>query len=78
MPTVVKQDERNFSFFWSRIIFDALKKTLRKGKFWQERKKILNIIKLKRTTEICKCPKLNDVFKYFNSQSNQSHALKQN
>jgi len=53
LPTVVKQDERNLSFFWSRIIFDALKKTPRKGKFWQETKKILNIIKLKRTTEIC-------------------------
>ena len=38
--SVVKQDERNSSFLWSKIIFDASKKTLRKGKFWQERKKM--------------------------------------
>ena len=33
MPTVVKQDERNLSFFWSRIIFDALKKSLERASF---------------------------------------------
>ena len=37
--SVVKQDEINPSFFWSKIIFDAFKKYLRQGKFWQERKK---------------------------------------
>ncbi len=34
--SVVKQDVGNPSFFWSKIIFDAYQKTLRKGKFWQE------------------------------------------
>ena len=38
--SVVKQYEINSSFLWSKIIFDASKKTLRKGKFWQERKKM--------------------------------------
>ena len=38
--SVVKQDVGNPSFFWSKIIFDAFKKNSRKGKFWQERKKM--------------------------------------
>ena len=36
--SVVKQDERNLSFFWSKTILEAFKKNPRKGKFWIERK----------------------------------------
>jgi len=35
--SVVKQDERNHSFFWLKIIFDSFKKNLRKGKFWRKK-----------------------------------------
>ena len=38
--SVVKQDERKPSFFWSKIVLDAFGKNLRKSKFWQERKKV--------------------------------------
>jgi len=38
--SVVKQDVRNPSFFWSKNIFNAFRKNSRKGKFWQERRKI--------------------------------------
>ena len=38
--SVVKQDEINPSIFWSKIIYDAFKKNLRQGKFWQEMKKM--------------------------------------